>query len=164
MNQPDKRLRKAVEKLQRHYIHAVPFYREDGMEVVVNVQDVINGVKQEPFTMAIEVAGAGLRIQSSPLKWEDRETVVPVYPKVKRPKVPYLSDKFTVLDNPNPMMDQQFEYDEVVKFPPRQVWTVVEGDSGKLYAITGVHYVNRLHFAVTKEEWTDEDEEREYRW
>jgi hypothetical protein len=79
-------------------------------------------------------------------------------------ETPYLSDKFTVLDNPNPMMDQQFEYEEVVNLPERTVWTVVEGDNGKLYAVTGVHFVNRLYFAATKEEWTDEDEEREYKW
>jgi hypothetical protein len=79
-------------------------------------------------------------------------------------ETPELSDKFTVLDNPNPAMDQQWEYDEVVKLNPRTVWTVVEGDNGKLYAVTGVHFVNRLYFAVTKEEWTEEDEQREYKW
>lgn len=79
-------------------------------------------------------------------------------------RTPYLSRKFTVLDNPDAMMDQQWEYEEVRDLPLRTVWTIVEGDDGNLYAITGFHIVNRLYYAVTKEEWTDEDEQREYKW
>jgi hypothetical protein len=80
------------------------------------------------------------------------------------PDAPDLSDKFTIRNNPDPQMDQQFQYDEVLKLPPHQVWTVVEGDSGRLWALTGVHFVNRLHFAVTEEPWTEEDESIDYKW
>lgn len=78
---------------------------------------------------------------------------------------PELSDKFTIRDNPDPQMDQQFQHHEVVDLPLNQVWTVVEGDSGGLYAVPGFHIVNKLHYAVTEEPWTEEDEERgEYKW
>jgi hypothetical protein len=88
----------------------------------------------------------------------------PPAPKVKKRKPRYLSDKFTIRDNPNPHMDQQFEFDEVVKLPVNNVWTVVEGDNGKLYALTGFHIVNKLHYVVTEEPWTQEDEAIDYKW
>jgi len=84
--------------------------------------------------------------------------------KVKKPKAQYLSDKFTVRNNPNPVMDQQFEHEDVKDLPPNQVWTVVEGDNGKLYASPGFHYVNKLHYVVTEEPWTEEDESIDYKW
>jgi hypothetical protein len=94
--------------------------------------------------------------------WVD--AVVPPAPKPKKRKAQYLSDKFTVLDNPNPMMDQQFEFEEVKDRPLHTVWTVVEGDNGKLYASTGFHVVNKLYYVVTAEEWTEEDESIDYKW
>jgi hypothetical protein len=78
--------------------------------------------------------------------------------------LPYLSDRFTVLDNPDPVMDQQFQFDEVKDRNPRTVWTIVEGDSGRLYASAGFHLVNKLHYVVTEEEWTEQDETTDYRW
>lgn len=88
----------------------------------------------------------------------------PAPAKVKKPKAQYLSDKFTVRNNPNPVMDQQFQHEEVKDLPLNQVWTVVEGDNGKLYAITGFHIVNKLHYVVTEEPWTEEDESIDYKW
>lgn len=88
----------------------------------------------------------------------------PAPAKVKKPKAQYLSDKFTVRNNPNPVMDQQFMYEEVKDLPVNQVWTVVEGDNGKLYATTGFHVVNRMYYAVTEEPWTEEDESIDYKW
>lgn len=89
----------------------------------------------------------------------------PTPPKVKKPKAQYLSEKFTIRRNPNGlMMDDQFERDEVRDLPDNQVWTVVEGDDGKLYAITGMHIVNKLHYVVTEEPWTEEDESIDYKW
>lgn len=99
------------------------------------------------------------------IPWQEAVAqLTPPAPKVKKRKAQYLSDKFTVLDNPDPVWDQQFSYDEVTQRPMRTVWTVVEGDNGKLYAVTGIHFVNKLHFAVTKEEWTEEDESIDYKW
>ena len=36
-----------------------------------------------------------------------------------------------------------------------KLWTIVEGDSGSLYAESGVHRVNVLGFLVTEEEWDE---------
>ena len=45
---------------------------------------------------------------------------------------------------------------------PKTLWTVVEGDDGNLYIVAGYHLVNRLHYVVTVEEWSDDGEE--YMW
>lgn len=95
---------------------------------------------------------------------DDGQEYVPLAPKVKKPKKQYLSDKFTVRSNPDPVWDQQFSFEEAKTFPLHQVWTVVEGDSGKLYALTGYHIVNKLHYAVTEEPWTEEDGDIDYKW
>jgi hypothetical protein len=84
--------------------------------------------------------------------------------KVKKPKKVYLSDKFTIRRNPNELMDDQFQHEEVKNLPLHQVWTVVEGDNGKLYALTGFHIVNKMHYVVTEEEWTDEDTAIDYKY
>ena len=38
----------------------------------------------------------------------------------------------------------------------RHVWTVVEGDSGSLYAMSGPHAVNRIGYLVTEEPWAED--------
>ena len=38
----------------------------------------------------------------------------------------------------------------------RNVWTIVEGDEGDLYAMAGLHFVNRLGYAVSANPWEDE--------
>jgi len=48
------------------------------------------------------------------------------------------------------------------KAKPETLWTVVEGDDSNLYAIAGYHLVNRLHYVVTLEEWSDDGEQ--YLW
>lgn len=98
-----------------------------------------------------------------PADWIKQATRFTTPPPAK-PKKVYLSDKFTIRKNPNPLMDDQFEHEEVKDLPLHQVWTVVEGDSGKLYAITGFHIVNKLHYVVTEEPWTEEDESIDYKW
>lgn len=85
--------------------------------------------------------------------------------KVKKPKKRYLSEKFTIRRNPNGLMlDDQWEHEDVKDLPVNQVWTVVEGDNGKLYACPGFHLVNKLHYVVTEEPWTEEDENIDYKW
>lgn len=39
-----------------------------------------------------------------------------------------------------------------------RIWTCVEGDDGQIMFVTGVHYVNRLYYYVTKEHWENENE------
>lgn len=39
----------------------------------------------------------------------------------------------------------------------KHLWTIVDAE-GNLYALTGVHRVNRFGYIVTKEAWTEEIE------
>lgn len=41
----------------------------------------------------------------------------------------------------------------------RKIWTLIEGDSGNLWMVPGFHYVNRLGFFITEEEWQEDAEE-----
>ena len=44
------------------------------------------------------------------------------------------------------------------KLNPRQVWTIVEGDSDGAWWLTpGVHYVNVIGYALTQNEWERAD-------
>jgi hypothetical protein len=40
--------------------------------------------------------------------------------------------------------------------PLENIWTVVEGDYGDLFASPGYAFVNRLHYLVTEKPWVDE--------
>lgn len=39
----------------------------------------------------------------------------------------------------------------------KHVWTILE-DDGKLYYSSGYHFINRMGYLVTKEEWNDDIE------
>lgn len=41
---------------------------------------------------------------------------------------------------------------------PKHLWTFVQGDMS-MWILPGFHWVNRLEYYVTKEPWTDEDED-----
>jgi len=41
----------------------------------------------------------------------------------------------------------------------RQIWTLVNGDDGNDYVIPGYHYVNRIGYFLTENEWENEDVE-----
>ncbi len=45
---------------------------------------------------------------------------------------------------------------------PKHIWTVVEGDEGKLIVIPGFHVVNRFLYILTEEPIRPEDENEEY--
>lgn len=47
------------------------------------------------------------------------------------------------------------EYEFVKAQDPNKIWTEVDGDSGT-YIIAGWHFVNRIHYYITEEPWTDE--------
>ena len=51
------------------------------------------------------------------------------------------------------------ELDYVRKQPNNRVWTVVDTDGDDLIILAGFHFVNRLGYLVTNEEWLDEFEE-----
>lgn len=40
----------------------------------------------------------------------------------------------------------------------KHLWTIVDGDDGGMYALSGVHYVNRIGYLVTEEAWDVETE------
>lgn len=46
---------------------------------------------------------------------------------------------------------------EIQSVDPRHVWTVVDGeDDDNLYALPGIHFVNRIGYVVTEEPWGPE--------
>lgn len=47
------------------------------------------------------------------------------------------------------------EVDFVKAQPNENVWTEVDGDSGT-YIVAGYHFVNRIHYYITENPWTDE--------
>lgn len=40
----------------------------------------------------------------------------------------------------------------------KHLWTIVDGDDGSMYALSGWHYVNRVGYIITTEPWTEETE------
>ena len=42
---------------------------------------------------------------------------------------------------------------------PNRLWTVVDGDDGELYLVSGYHHVNRVYHLVTVEECSSDFEE-----
>ena len=42
----------------------------------------------------------------------------------------------------------EFEY--VRRFDPRKVWTLIDGDDGNLYVVSGLHYVNRIGYLLSR--------------
>ncbi len=49
--------------------------------------------------------------------------------------------------------DKEYEY--VKSVDPKYIWTEVDGDAGT-YIISGYHFVNRIHYYITENPWTDE--------
>jgi hypothetical protein len=39
-----------------------------------------------------------------------------------------------------------------------KLWTIVDGDDGGLYAVSGWHLVNRVGYLLTEEDWTEPTE------
>ena len=48
---------------------------------------------------------------------------------------------------------------KVIKTGHKRIWTAVDGDDGHVWIVAGCHYVNRIYYLVTKEEWESENEE-----
>lgn len=49
--------------------------------------------------------------------------------------------------------DDLFDFDAVKGTAREHVWTIVTGDDGSLWALAGVHYVNRLGYVLTPRPW-----------
>ena len=51
----------------------------------------------------------------------------------------------------------------LINVNPKKIWTVVDDDEGKgLFIVAGMHFVNRLFYVVTNEEWHHSDEDYIY--
>lgn len=78
---------------------------------------------------------------------------------------PEINEKFTLLQNADdPSEGDHFDFEQTKKYPLRQVWTVVEGDTDGWWCLTGYHVVNRLFYLVSEQEWTDADAEIDYQY
>ena len=58
---------------------------------------------------------------------------------------------------PAPDGSDIWQHEDVRVAPVEKVWTVVDGDSGGLFAMPGRHIVNRVGYMVTSRAWTHED-------
>jgi hypothetical protein len=45
---------------------------------------------------------------------------------------------------------------EVAKISPNKIWTIVDGEGSSVWYTSGYHFVNRLGYLITEEEWTEE--------
>jgi hypothetical protein len=52
---------------------------------------------------------------------------------------------------------EELEY--VKNKPNKNIWTIVDTDGDDLLILAGFHFVNRLGYLITNEEWEDEHEE-----
>jgi len=84
-----------------------------------------------------------------------------------------LDEDYTIIEglgecaNDSPLLETYGEDLETIKKQykdnPKKVWTVLDNGEEKdgfehLYVVAGFHFVNRLNYLITKEEWKDEEE------
>lgn len=43
------------------------------------------------------------------------------------------------------------EFEFVRRYDPRKVWTFVDGDDGDMYVVSGLHYVNRVGYLLSRD-------------
>jgi hypothetical protein len=63
--------------------------------------------------------------------------------------------QFTVLEGPDG--ESIRDGHDGIEPDSRHLWTIVDAD-GSLYAVSGLHYVNRIGYLVTEEPWTEDTE------
>ena len=63
-------------------------------------------------------------------------------------------DKFIDIYDPSDVI----EHKETLKIPLENVWTLIDGDDGNIYAVAGYHIVNKIDYVITKKEWKTGDE------
>ena len=51
------------------------------------------------------------------------------------------------------------ELDYVKNVPQGRVWTIIDNNDGWYGIIAGYHWINRLGYLITEEEWSDSNEE-----
>lgn len=50
---------------------------------------------------------------------------------------------------------------EFFKENPKKVWTIIDAE-GELYLIAGLHFVNRMGYILSNEDWTEEELQKDY--
>jgi len=68
----------------------------------------------------------------------------------------------TISGTPDMLETYGEELQIVKKSNPKTVWTIIDGEGERMYIIAGMHWVNRINYVITEEEWQDENEE--YVW
>ena len=48
------------------------------------------------------------------------------------------------------------EFAFVRSFDPRKVWTLVDGDDGDMYVMSGLHFVNRVGYLLSRDSVPDD--------
>jgi hypothetical protein len=48
------------------------------------------------------------------------------------------------------------EFEFVRRYDPKKVWTLVDGDDGDMYVISGLHYDNRVGYLLSREPVPDD--------
>ena len=54
-------------------------------------------------------------------------------------------------------MEYVLEYKD--KHGETHIWTQVDGNDGDVWIVAGLHYVHRICYYITKEEWSSDDEQ-----
>lgn len=87
------------------------------------------------------------------------------FDEIFRPVQNHLNDNApfdgTMFETFGPELDHVLSFANDLKRSQR-VWTIIDGDDGELYLVTGYHLVNRLGYIITEVEWTNEDESFQY--
>ena len=53
---------------------------------------------------------------------------------------------------------EELDYVRMKAQKGNNVWTIIEGDDDSMFIVNGVHFVNRIGYLITREEWTVETE------
>jgi hypothetical protein len=53
---------------------------------------------------------------------------------------------------------EELDYVRMKAQKGNNVWTIIEGDDDSMFIVNGVHFVNRIGYLITREEWTEETE------
>ena len=53
---------------------------------------------------------------------------------------------------------EELEYVKMKAEKGNNVWTIIEGDDDSRFIVNGVHFVNRIGYLITREEWEGETE------
>ena len=65
-------------------------------------------------------------------------------------------EQFVPLEAPNGTL--MWAWNEIPQdIPNNRIWSLVDGEQGRMWVIAGAHVVNVFGFAVTVNPWTDEN-------